>query len=239
MVSERVKDDIVGRLRVVSGSKSAVIPLGLELDRFACCESERGSFRKRFGIPSDTMLVGIVGRLVPIKNHAMFLSVVKSVKEMARGFRVKYVIVGDGELRHGLERLSEASGIKDDVIFTGWISDLSGVYADLDVVAMTSLNEGTPVSIIEAMASARAVISTDVGGVRDVIEDGANGVLVRTGDVEAFSLKVISLLNDGGLRAALGARGRESVIDRFSKGRLARDVRALYGDLIAAKGLAC
>ncbi|MBU1808066.1 MAG: glycosyltransferase family 4 protein [Candidatus Omnitrophica bacterium] len=235
MVSERVRADIVNRLKVVSESKSVVIPLGLELDRFAACESEKGSFRKRLGVSPDTLLVGIVGRLVPIKNHRMFLEAAAEMKNSPLWPRVKFVVVGDGEMRGNIEDYAEKLGIKDRLILTGWIEDLAPVYADLDVVALTSLNEGTPVSLIEAMASGRAVISTDVGGVRDLIEDGMNGLLVKSGDAASLSDRLTSLLMDDKLRTELGAKGRGFVINRFSKERLAKDIGLLYGDLIAGK----
>lgn len=235
MVSERVRNDIVKRLKIVSGSKSVVIPLGLELDRFAACESEKGVFRKRLGVSPDTLLVGIVGRLVPIKNHKMFLEVAAGMKKSPIWPRVKFVVIGDGEMRGYIEEYAEKLGLKDRLVFTGWVEDLVPVYADLDVVALTSLNEGTPVSLIEAMASVRAVISTDVGGVRDLVEDGVNGLLVKSGDVVSFSNRLISLLKDDKLRTELGVRGRSFVIGRFSKERLVRDMEKLYAECLAEK----
>jgi len=102
------------------------------------------------------------------------------------------------------------------------------VYPDLDLVAITSLNEGTPVSLIEAMASGRAVVSTDVGGVKDVIEDGVNGILVRSGDAAGLAGRLKELLADKDKRERMGRSGRSLVKERYSSDRLVREMKALY-----------
>ncbi len=234
-VSERIKYDIVNRLKVTQDRKCAVIPLGLELDKFLDCERERGAFRKTLAIDDAAQLVGIVGRLVPIKNHRMFLNAARRLKSDLPGLKVKFIIVGDGELRGELEDYSHRLGLREDVIFTGWVKDLACVYADLDVVALTSLNEGTPVSLIEAMASGRPVIATEVGGIRDLISPDVNGILARSGDVDDFCSGLISLLNDSDKRRELGKRGRDSVAVKYSKDRLIKDVEALYQNLISER----
>jgi glycosyltransferase involved in cell wall biosynthesis len=214
-VSESVKDELINKLAVTREDKCAVIPLGLDLDRFLRCENSRGAFRRSIGAGPDTILVGIVGRLVPIKNHVKFLDVAQRVREKRKGPAINFVIVGDGELRSYLERRAQDMGLGDIVRFTGWIEDLPRVYADLDVVALTSLNEGTPVSLIEAQASGRAVIATDVGGVRDLIEDGVTGILVAERDSGSFASKLIGLLEDRSSRERLGANARSSVVKRY------------------------
>jgi glycosyltransferase involved in cell wall biosynthesis len=236
-VSERVKEDVIDRLKVVGAEKSAVIPLGLELDQFRGCEARKGELRKKLGLSADVLLVGIVGRLVPIKNHKMFLEVAAKVVGLKPDIDVRFLIVGDGELRVGLEEYAAKLGLKERVMFTGWAEDLPSVYSDLDIVAMTSLNEGTPVSIIEALAAGRAVVSTDVGGVGDLLTDGVNGALVKANDVEAFADKLLELMKDKTARAALGNRGREFVRQRYSKARLVKDVTELYEECLRKKNV--
>jgi len=227
-ISPRIKDEIVNTLKVVKASKCVVVSLGFDLDKFLTCEEKRGAFRKELGIPQGILLIGIVGRLVPIKNHTMFLDVAKKIIDKKSGVHIKFVIIGDGERAGDLKKYVQEKGLKDDVIFTGWKKDLASVYADLDVVALTSQNEGTPVSLIEAMACAKPVVSTDVGGVSDVITHGENGFLVGSGDVESFSDKVADLLMDREKRALFGTRGRDAVKVRYSKDRLVNDIDALY-----------
>lgn len=236
-VSDLIQAEIVGRLKVTGVSKSLVMPLGLELEKFVDCHKNKGRLRSRIGADDSTLLVGIVGRLVPIKNHKMFIDVCRAVRDEKIGLKVKFVIIGDGELRPYLEDLVSKSGLNDTVVFTGWIEDLTSVYADLDIVALTSLNEGTPVSIIEAMAAAKAVIATDVGGVRDLFDDGANGVLISNGDADGFRKELVALLMDAQRRRLLGENGRNFVVKKYSKDRLLKDMSSLYEELCSGKAV--
>jgi glycosyltransferase involved in cell wall biosynthesis len=228
IVTESVKDEMVRRLKIAGEERCAVIPLGLELDKFLNCGAKRGIFKKRLKLDDETLLVGIIGRLVPIKNHRMFLGAAREAKRRLAGKKVKFIVAGDGELKAGLTALASEMNMADDVIFTGWVRDLTEVYADLDIVALTSLNEGTPVSLIEAMAAARPVIATDVGGVRDLVKDGETGILAKSGDIDDFSGKLVILLKDGVKRKALGERASADVIKRYSKERLISDLKSLY-----------
>ena len=188
VVSESVRDQIVGKLKIVPDDKCAVIKLGFDLKDFLDNDKLKGIFRKEFNIASDVLLIGIVGRLVPIKNHKMFLNVIRKVMDnKSPGLNLKFLIIGDGELRRRLEEDVRDMGLSNAVIFTGWVKDIAKVYADLDIIVLTSLNEGTPVSLIEAMASARPVVATSVGGVVDIVFNDKNGLLVGSNDVEGFA----------------------------------------------------
>lgn len=232
VVSDEVKNDIVDKLKVTNRSKSVVIPLGLELENFLRCESRRGSFRKRFGLSDDMLLVGIVGRLVPIKNHRIFLDAAKQILDARPGSKVKFLVIGDGELGGYLKEYAKKIMLGEDVRFTGWMDDLPAVYSDLDIVALTSLNEGTPVSLIEAMASARPVVATSVGGVADIVRDGYNGLLAGSNDAGDFSRKLLRLIDDKKMRIEFGERGRELVREKYSKDRLVKDIKDLYEECL-------
>jgi len=235
-VSESVRDEIVDKLKVTNREKAVVIPLGFELDRFLNCEKSRGNFRKNYGIDGGTLVVGIVGRLVAIKNHKLFLEAAKDIlNKKPSGMKVKFVVIGDGELRDSIDEHARRLGLEGDVLFTGWVNDLAEAYADMDIVVLTSLNEGTPVSIIEAMASSRPVVATDVGGVKDLVIDGENGFLAKTGDAEDLSEKILRLLNDAGKRRQFGSRGRELVREKYAKKRLIGDIERLYEECIKEK----
>jgi len=229
-VSNSVENDVSMRYNIVSKDKVAVIQLGFELEKFFEADKNKGRLRQELGLGSDVLLIGIVGRLVPVKNHKMFLDVVKKVP-------AKFIIVGDGELRQELENYAAELGIRDKVVFLGWRRDLENIYVDLDVVCLTSLNEGTPVSLIEAMASARPVLATDVGGVRDIVKNNENGLLVQSNDVDGFNKALLSMLEDREKRLEMGRYGREFVNENFRKERLIKDTENLYKSLLKEKGL--
>ncbi len=234
-VSSLVKDEIVNKLKIVEASKCVVVPLGFDLDKFLGCEKHIGVFREELNVERDVVLVGIVGRLVPIKNHKMFLSSAKDIVNKIKDTAIKFAIIGDGECAAELRQEVAKLCLEKYVIFTGWKKNLADVYADLDIVALTSLNEGTPVSIIEAMACAKPVVATDVGGVRDVITHGENGLLAESNNVKDFSDKIYELAVDKDKRLRFGLCGREAVRSKYSKERLIKDIEALYEDCLKLK----
>ena len=223
VVSEQQRDEINKIFRVGRADQIRIIRLGLDLDVFSNYASRRAQFREELGIAEDVVLVGIVGRLTEIKNHEMFLESVARVKrEQAR-----FVIVGDGALRERLELKARSLGIEKDVIFAGSRKDPEYFYPALDIVALTSRNEGTPLTLIEAMANARPVIATLVGGVVDLLGDD-RGIGVRPNDVDAFAAGLRTLIEDKSLRYRLGRSGFEFVVHNYSKERLLEDIKNLY-----------
>ncbi len=228
VVSDLVKDEIVNKLKVTGGDKCVVVRLGFDLNKFLSCEGKRGAFRKELNVGPETTLVGIIGRLVPIKNHKIFLDACKDLVDRYDCGDLKFIIVGDGECLKEIKEKAIELGIEKRVMFTGWRQDLDTVYADMDIVALTSLNEGTPVSLIEAMASAKPVVSTSVGGVSDVVTHGVNGFLTESNNAKDLSDKLLELLGDKEKREKFGLNGREAVRAKYSKERLVKDIELLY-----------
>jgi len=241
----------VGRAR-----QFTVIPLGLDTSVFAQEQQRRHLLRDELGASEGDVLVGIVGRLTEVKNHALFLQIAArfeetaSAKEDAR--RVRFVVIGDGHLREKLEAQARALGLENIVSFLGTRNDPENFYPALDIVALTSLNEGTPLTLIEAMANGRPVIATAVGGVVDLLgeracdefsggaeeeDDGggfqvcAHGIRVRPNDAEAFREGLAHLIDARDLRLAMGKRGQHFVARNYSKERLLADVTNLYHEL--------
>src|SRR6185369_11581856 len=191
--------------------------------------SRRARFRDELAVDDETVLVGIVGRLTEIKNHRMFLNSVACLKD--RGPKMRFVVIGDGSLRESLEQQARSLGLQSDVIFTGGRKDPEYFYPALDIVALTSLNEGTPLTLIEAMANARPIVATSVGGVVDLLGDD-RGICVPRGDEEAFAAALIRLARDPEMQKDLGARGLEFVQRVYRKERLVEDIKHLYGELL-------
>lgn len=245
VVSRQQSVEIGETFRVGRPGQIKVIPLGLDLEIFGDHARRRARFRQELFLHDDSILVGIVGRLTEIKNHQMFLKVVARLKAVDPACRrqgdVRFIIIGDGSLREALEQQKQDLGLDGDVIFVGGRKDPEYFYPGLDVVALTSLNEGTPLTLIEAMANARPVVATSVGGVVDllgeVVEDGPyqvcrRGLSVPAGDEEAFVAALSRIIRDRSLRQELGNRGLEFVEVNYSKERLFEDIKGLYGELL-------
>jgi len=237
VVSEQQEAEIHQTFGVGRRDQIRVIRLGLDLNLFANYVNRRALFRQEFGIDDNVTLVGIVGRLTEIKNHEMFLQSAARVDLEA----VMFVIIGDGSLRDNLEQQTKSLGLEEKVIFARGRKDPEYFYPALDICALTSLNEGTPLTLIEAMANARPVIATLVGGVVDLLGDGVaggrfriceRGIGVPADDVEAFAAGLGRLIEDKSLRDQLGRRGFEFVDRNYRKERLLEDIKNLYGELL-------
>lgn len=244
-ISETQKQDLSERFRIAPAAKIQIIPLGFNLKPFLESDALKGRFRSRLKVTSDTLLVGIVGRLVPVKRHRLFIDGAKIFLEAHPSFKVQFVVVGDGELRASLEDYARQKGLSQYVRFCGWRRDLPEVYADLDILSLTSVNEGTPVSIIEAMAASTPVIATDAGGVSDLLgsTDGSlasgdfavctRGILCRKEDPLGFSKGLAYLMEmDVSKREALITKSRDFVKQRFSEERLLKNTETLYLELL-------
>jgi glycosyltransferase involved in cell wall biosynthesis len=211
-----------------------VVPLGFDLASFAAVDdAARQRARQELDVPATAKVVSTVGRLTAIKQHRLFLDTVAKVAQAEP--RVLALIAGDGELRAGLESYAAQLGIRDRVRFLGWRRDLDTIYAATDVFLLTSRNEGTPVALIEAMASSVPGVSTDVGGVKDVITSEAVGARVRDGDSDGLAAHIVRYLADGELRRSTGQRARTAVLDRYGLDRLVRDINTLYRELLAGR----
>ena len=235
VVGDGQRDEIAG-YGVAPPGKLESIRLGLELAPLLHAEAARGRLRQELGIDASTPLVGIVARLVPIKAHEAFFDAAVRIREALP--RVQFLVVGDGERRQALETLVQRRGLSRAVRFLGWRRDMLNVYADLDVVALTSRNEGSPVALIEALAAGRPVVATAVGGVPEVVINGDTGVTVPVADSRALADAVLTLLAERPLAERLGAAGRRHVYPRYDSSRLVDDVRDLYLRELAVRGRA-
>jgi len=238
-ISNLQKKELVDVYKIAPAEKIFTIPLGFNLEKYSIDQDKkRIIFREKYGFDSGEIVIGIIGRIVPIKNHEMFVEVAALIKKK-HNTNIRFAIIGDGESLPVIEQKSSALGLsysyfltdpklKTDIIVTSWETEIDQVLAGLDIVVLTSYNEGTPVSLIEAQAAHKPVVSTNVGGVEDVITHGENGFLTPVDDVEKFAGYVNRLIEDKELRDKMGKIGYNTVINRYSKNRLVNDVRNLY-----------
>jgi glycosyltransferase involved in cell wall biosynthesis len=232
-ISPRLREEIA-HYGVTRSERIEIIPLGFELDAFASQPRGSGDFRRSLGIPMDAKLIGAVGRLVPIKNVQLLLEAAALARQNDPIIRV--VLIGDGELRDELEAQADALGLGQAVVFAGWRRDLTRVYADLDAVVISSHNEGTPASLIEAMATGCPVIATRVGGVPDLVVDGETGRLVPPGDREALAAALLALFRESARTARMAELAQRRVLERYQAERLVADVDRLYREQLTAAG---
>jgi glycosyltransferase involved in cell wall biosynthesis len=231
-VSPEVRDDLV-KLRVAPASKFTVVRLGIELDeRTGSDDDIRAETRRQLGVAQDAFVVGWVGRMTAVKRTD---DVVRALRGLVdRGVDAHLCLVGDGPDRDHLERYAHELGVVKRCLFVGYQEDVARFYSAIDALLLPSVNEGTPVSVIEALAAQRPAVATRVGGTPDVIRDGVDGFLVEVGDADALSERLAQLANDPERRARMGADGRERVLGRYAVERLVDDIDRLYRSLLDA-----
>lgn len=241
-ISEKQKQELVEEHKIANAEKFKVIKLGFDLSRFTKNQiQKREDFRKKFHLSENTLAIGIIGRLVPVKNHILFLRAIKYVLDKTN-FSVKAFIIGDGELMENLKLWATKIGLGFNLPnqnhplkhlhFTSWIHNVDEAYAGLDIVALTSYNEGTPVSLIEAQAAQKPVISTKVGGIENIVAHQKTGFLVDLANENDFFEKLLLLVNNKQLREEMGKTGKNEIYEKFSYQRLVSDVEKLYNQLL-------
>jgi glycosyltransferase involved in cell wall biosynthesis len=228
--TEGLRDELVDTYRITSRERVFISPLAVDLEPFLTAPRKQGRFRAAWSIPADVPLIGIVGRLVPIKNHKLFMEAAARIRQELP--QARFVVVGDGETRHDLEQQVQALGLRDAVTFTGWMRDLAAVYSDLDTAVISSNNEGVPGSITEALCARCPVVSTAVGGVPEMLEHGDVGLLVPPGDADALARAIISAVR----QPLDGDRGREAALRRSGLNVILGQLDELYRRLLEKKG---
>jgi glycosyltransferase involved in cell wall biosynthesis len=230
-ISPRIRDELVHDYRIGRAEQYRVVPLGFDLKGLAAIDDEaRAAARAALEIAPGVPVVTTVGRLTAIKDQMLFLEVARRVTG-EHGSAV-FLIAGDGELRASLERAAEQFHIADRVRFLGWRRDLETVYGATDILLLTSRNEGTPVALIESLAAGCAGVSTDVGGVADVMPTTDVGLLAAARNVDQLADHVCRLIADPQRRRAMGEAGRRLVLGRYGIDRLVSDIERLYRDLL-------
>lgn len=222
-ISKHQKDDLI-KFGIAPANKISVIPLGLDFSRILPPDPDR-MLRRRLDIAPEKITVALIGRIKAIKNPLLFMNIAGEVIRQRQN--VHFLMIGDGELRRDCQNQAKKLGIQDQVSFTGFIADLKQIYGSVDIVCLTSINEGTPVSLLEAMACQKIVISTPVGGVPDLIKSGENGFICNA-DPVTFSKRIIDCVDNLGEYKTLGEQAAKDVLNRYDMSRLFKDIEELY-----------
>jgi len=239
-ISDQQKNELTEDFHIADKDKFKVIPLGFELKKFSENPDEkRKKFRKEFNLEDDVIAIGIIGRLVPVKNHNLFLEGINYLLNTSSK-KIKAFIIGDGETRQALENkagqlnipFSQDHDPNASLIFTSWRNDIDVINAGLDIIALTSLNEGTPVSLIEAQAAGKPIVSTRVGGIGDIVLENETALLSNINDITSFRENLLKLVENDDLRRSFHKKGADHVQKKFSVERLASDMSNLYYELL-------
>lgn len=244
-ISDQQFKELSHDFKIAPPEKFRIVPLGLDLGMFQeNIEAKRKKFRREFGISDDEIVITITGRLVPVKNHTLFLEAISYVLKKSDR-KIKAFIVGDGETRKLLEAKAKQLLIPystegdthhpHPLVFTSWRHDVDVINAGSDIIALTSLNEGTPVSLIEAQAAGKPVVSTRVGGIGDMVGEGETGLLSDCHDTSGFCNNLLKLVEDDALRHRLGHHSADAIMKKYSYQRLVNDMAQLYHELLEKK----
>ena len=234
-ISDKQKEELCHIHKIAPADKVTVIPLGFDLNKFReHKETKRTTFRKEYNISDDEIAIGIIGRLVPIKNHSFFIDAIEHLIKSSQ-LPLRFFIVGDGESKADIEQYARLKNIpfthkkgeKAVLTFTSWIKEIDQVNAGLDIITLCSLNEGTPVSLIEAQASGTPIVATNVGGIEDAVLQGKTALLTGN-NAEDFAEKILLLASDKHLRHKMEEAGWKFVERKFHYTRLVKDMEELY-----------
>jgi glycosyltransferase involved in cell wall biosynthesis len=232
-ISEMQKQELTITYNIAPASKVSVVPLGFDLSKFAPTPEKRKRLRGEWGLAEAEIAIGIIGRLTPIKNHTLFIdAAMLAIKSAVIPFR--FFIVGDGELREEIQDYISEKGAEYGryFTFTSWVKKMEDFYPLLDLVCLCSLNEGTPVSLIEAQASGIPVVTTNVGGVQNIVLNGQTGTIVNDFDAQTFAQSILDIVQNEKLHAQMSQKAIKFVLQNFSVEKLIHNTDELYTKIL-------
>lgn len=244
-LSEKQKHELADIYKIAPAEKFHIVPLGFDLERFWTNQPEkRKQFRDKYKIADTEIAIGIIGRLVPVKNHTLFLKAFNEAKTKTKN-RIKGIIVGDGELKTSLMQFCQDMGLaytygdninpQADIVFTSWVKEADIATAGVDIIALSSSNEGTPVSLIEAQAAGRPIVSTQTGGIENVVIPGVTALLSPVNDIDLFTKNLLKIIDNENIRLSLSEKGKDFVLKHFDYTVLAMNMKRLYIELLENK----
>ncbi len=244
VLSHQQQKEICEQYKIAKTERVKLIPLGVDEAAYNKNAAElRTNFRCSYHLNEDCIAIGIIGRIVPVKNHRLFIDVIIKLLQSSAKDNLKFFFAGDGYSRKELEEdLTNADIVWSNnktntsakVIFTSWVTHVTDVLHGLDIVALTSLNEGTPLSLLEAQICRKPVVATDVGGVRDTFINNESGFLINDHDVTEFTDKLLLLIQNNELRKEMGEKGYDFVKENFSKQAEVNAFKKLYAECLTS-----
>lgn len=232
MVSRQVRDWYV-ESKLIPADRAVTITNGIPVERFRATPERRTAARRALGLAADALVVGCVGRLVPVKNHALLLECLPQLA--ARHANLAVLLVGGGELGTMLRERAASLGVADRVLFAGERPNVTDLLPAFDVFAQPSLSEGLSIALLEASATGLAIVATDVGGNREIVGDGVTGLLAPSGDVDALTTALDRVLSDADLRASFGAAAAEWAERNASIAAMREAYDRFYRDALATR----
>ena len=237
-ISEIQKSELSKIHKICPENKIEVIPLGFDLERFNTDkDSKRKEFRKKWNLKENEIAIGIIGRLVPIKNHKFFIDAIQEVLKNSK-VPIRAFIVGDGEEKQNIINYIKNKNLDFSLNYnpatfhlTSWIKEIDRVNSGMDIICLTSLNEGTPVSLIEAQASGKPIVSTKTGGIENIVLENKTALLSEKNDLHNFSKNLLSLVNDSNKRKLFSKFGLEKSKD-FHYDQLVNNIKNLYENML-------
>lgn len=227
VVSETIRERLIGH--GIPASKIRIIENTVDIDKFKPDTISGVEIRKEFGISQEAKLVGIVGRMIPLKNHDVFLQAAREVSNKKQN--VYYLVVGDGPMMENLRDLARSLGLGDHAIFTGWRTDMGKIVTAFDLMVICSEVEGLNVAILEAMACGKPVVGTNVRGINSVVKNKENGLLIPAGDSGALADAILYILDHKSEAEAMGNTGRKQVIEKYSVKNMISAYLKLYQEV--------
>jgi glycosyltransferase involved in cell wall biosynthesis/GT2 family glycosyltransferase len=236
-ISSHQQKELTQQYKVVPFHKTVIIPLGIKMETFNANKDEnRRLFRQHYKLTDDTTAIALLGRLVPVKNPLLLIEV--AIRASKDQLPAVFFIIGDGTLKHTMQRQLTDNGIQwqegdkqsgsPTVIFTSWIHDIVPSLQAMDILALTSLNEGTPLSIIEAQGCGIPVVATDAGGVKDSFVNHSSGFLVPQQNSDELYATLKKLTLDKPLRKEMGMHGQHFAAQQFSKQAEIKNYKNFY-----------
>lgn len=241
-ISDIQKKELTETFKICTPQQTHVVNLGFDLERFTQnIDQKRKEFRAKYNLQDDELAIGIIGRLAPVKNHELFIDAIENASKHSNK-KIRAFIIGDGETRMQLENyliskklpFTNEASISKLFCFTSWIKNVDWALAGLDLVALSSKNEGTPVSLIEAQAAGKFIVSTNVGGTADILHTDC-GFLCDKSKPEEFIAQILSAINNFETLSIKAKNGQQQVLAQFSYKRLVNDVENLYNTLLKNK----